>query len=192
MLQQLCERLSRYKPPASPVDAAVLIALTREPVPRVLLTKRAGHMNSHAGEVAFPGGKCDAADLSVVATALREAHEEVGLLPRDVKIIGELGVFTSRLGLKVKPIVGLLDTLPELTGNPEEVDSIFTVQLDFFLQQPPSYDHKIKFMGMNVAVPSFNYQGYVIWGLTGYMIVELLRRVYDAEIDWRWPNPLKK
>ena len=52
--------------------------------------------------------------------------------------------------------------------------------LDFFLQQPPSYDHKIKFMGMNVAVPSFNYQGYVIWGLTGYMIVELLRRVFRA------------
>ena len=192
MLQQLCERLSRYKPPVSPVDAAVLIALTREPIPRVILTQRAGHMNSHAGEVAFPGGKCDAADLSVVATALREAHEEVGLLPRDVKIIGELGVFTSRVGLKVKPIVGLLETLPELTGNPDEIDSIFTVPLDFFLQHPPSYDHKIKFMGMNVAVPSFNYEGYVIWGLTGFMIVELLRRVYDAEIDWRWPNPLKK
>ncbi len=191
MLQPLLDRLARYQPPASPVDAAVLIALTREEVPRMILTRRAGHLNSHAGEVAFPGGKCDATDASVVATALREAEEEIGLAPDKVQVIGQLGVFTSRVGLKVRPVVGLLEELPPLTPSPDEIESIFMVPLDLFLTQPPSYDHKIKFMGLKVTVPSYHYQDYMIWGLTGFMIVELMRLAYDAKIDWRWPNPLK-
>ena len=64
--------------------------------------------------------------------------------------------------------------------------------LDVFLHQKPSYDHKVKYMGVNIAVPSFKHEGYVIWGLTGYMIVEFMRQVYDADIEWRWPNPLKR
>ena len=157
----------------------------------MILTRRAGHLNSHAGEVAFPGGKCDATDASVVATALREAEEEIGLAPDKVQVIGQLGVFTSRVGLKVRPVVGLLEELPPLTPSPDEIESIFTVPLDLFLTQPPSYDHKIKFMGLKVTVPSYHYQDYMIWGLTGFMIVELMRLAYDAKIDWRWPNPLK-
>jgi 8-oxo-dGTP pyrophosphatase MutT (NUDIX family) len=192
MLQQLLVRIPNYKAPSGKVDAAVLMALTREDIPQLILTRRAGHLNSHAGEVAFPGGKCDATDASVVATALREAHEEIALDPECVEVVGELGVFTSRIGLKVKPIIGLLAEMPYLKASPDEIESIFTVPLDLFLHQKPTYDHKIKYMGITIPVPSFNYEGYVIWGLTGYMIVEFMRQVYDADIDWRWPNPLKK
>jgi 8-oxo-dGTP pyrophosphatase MutT (NUDIX family) len=192
MLQKLLVRLPEYQAPVAKVDAAVLMALTREDVPRLILTRRAQHMNSHAGEVAFPGGKCDSSDASIIATALREAHEEIALEPSRVQIVGELGIFTSRIGMKVKPIVGLLDEMPTLQANPDEIESIFTVPLDVFLNQKPSYDHKVKYMGVNIAVPSFNHEGYVIWGLTGYMIVEFMRQVYDADIEWRWPNPLKK
>ena len=192
MLQKLLVRLPEYQAPVAKVDAAVLMALTREDVPRLILTRRAQHMNSHAGEVAFPGGKCDSSDASIIATALREAHEEIALEPSRVQIVGELGIFTSRIGMKVKPIVGLLDEMPTLQANPDEIESIFTVPLDVFLNQKPSYDHKVKYMGVNIAVPSFNHEGYVIWGLTGYMIVEFMRQVYDADIEWRWPNPLKR
>ena len=192
MLEKLLIRLPEYQAPVAKVDAAVLMALTREDVPRLILTRRAQHMNSHAGEVAFPGGKCDSSDASIVATALREAHEEIALEPSRVQIVGELGVFTSRIGMKVKPIIGLLDEMPMLQANPDEIESIFTVPLDVFLNQKPSYDHKVKYMGVNIAVPSFKHEGYVIWGLTGYMIVEFMRQVYDADIEWRWPNPLKK
>ncbi len=192
MLQKLLVRLPEYQAPTGKVDAAVLMALTREDVPRLILTQRAHHMNSHAGEVAFPGGRCDSSDASIVATALREAHEEIALDPRRVQIVGELGVFTSRIGMKVKPIIGLLDELPELHANPDEIDSIFTVPLDVFLTQKPSYDHKVKYLGVNIPVPSFKHEGYVIWGLTGFMIVEFMRQVYDADIEWRWPNPLKR
>jgi len=192
MLQKLLVRIPEYQAPVAKVDAAVLMALTREDVPRLILTRRAQHMNSHAGEVAFPGGKCDSSDASIIATALREAHEEIALEPSRVQIVGELGIFTSRIGMKVKPIVGLLDEMPTLQANPDEIESIFTVPLDVFLNQKPSYDHKVKYMGVNIAVPSFNHEGYVIWGLTGYMIVEFMRQVYDADIEWRWPNPLKR
>ncbi len=192
MLEKLLIRLPEYQAPVAKVDAAVLMALTREDVPRLILTRRAQHMNSHAGEVAFPGGKCDSSDASIIATALREAHEEIALEPSRVQIVGELGIFTSRIGMKVKPIVGLLDEMPTLQANPDEIESIFTVPLDVFLHQKPSYDHKVKYMGVNIAVPSFKHEGYVIWGLTGYMIVEFMRQVYDADIEWRWPNPLKR
>ena len=192
MLEKLLIRLPEYQAPVAKVDAAVLMALTREDVPRLILTRRAQHMNSHAGEVAFPGGKCDSSDASIIATALREAHEEIALEPSRVQIVGELGIFTSRIGMKVKPIIGLLDEMPTLQANPDEIESIFTVPLDVFLNQKPSYDHKVKYMGVNIAVPSFKHEGYVIWGLTGYMIVEFMRQVYDADIEWRWPNPLKR
>ena len=191
MLQQLLTRLPNDNR-TQKADAAVLMAFTREEIPQLILTKRALHLKSHAGEVAFPGGKRDDTDSSLIYTALREAQEEIALNPQDVQIVGELGLFTSKIGIKVKPIIGLLDALPQLTPSPDEIDSIFTVPLDVFLQQKPNYQHKVKYMGISVPVPSFNYQGYVIWGLTGFMIVEFMRRVYDADIDWRWPNPLKR
>ena len=191
MLQQLLQRLPNDSAQHK-ADAAVLMAMTREDIPRLILTQRAAHLKSHAGEVAFPGGKRDKTDSSLIYTALREAQEEIALNPQDVEVVGELGIFTSRVGIKVKPIIGLLDDIPHLTPSPDEIDSIFTVPLDVFLQQKPNYQHKIKYMGLSIPVPSFNYQGYVIWGLTGFMIVELMRRVYDADIDWRWPNPLKR
>lgn len=191
MLQQLLQRLPNDSTQHK-ADAAVLMAMTREDIPRLILTQRAAHLKSHAGEVAFPGGKCDKTDSSLIYTALREAQEEIALNPQDVEVVGELGIFTSRVGIKVKPIIGLLEDIPHLTPSPDEIDSIFTVPLDVFLEQKPNYQHKIKYMGLSIPVPSFNYQGYVIWGLTGFMIVELMRRVYDADIDWRWPNPLKR
>lgn len=191
MLQQLLQRLPNDSAQHK-ADAAVLMAMTREDIPRLILTQRAAHLKSHAGEVAFPGGKRDKTDSSLIYTALREAQEEIALNPQDVEVVGELGIFTSRVGIKVKPIIGLLDDIPHLTPSPDEIDSIFTVPLEVFLQQKPNYQHKIKYMGLSIPVPSFNYQGYVIWGLTGFMIVEFMRCVYDADIDWRWPNPLKR
>ena len=191
MLQQLLQRLPNDSAQHK-ADAAVLMAMTREDIPRLILTQRAAHLKSHAGEVAFPGGKRDKTDSTLIYTALREAQEEIALNPQDVEVVGELGIFTSRVGIKVKPIIGLLDDIPHLTPSPDEIDSIFTVPLEVFLQQKPNYQHKIKYMGLSIPVPSFNHEGYVIWGLTGFMIVEFMRQVYDADIDWRWPNPLKR
>ncbi|MCD6059894.1 MAG: mismatch repair protein MutT [Moraxellaceae bacterium] len=187
LLPRLRDRLRDYRPSPDRIDAAVLIPVTDAPVPELILTRRASHMTSHAGEVAFPGGKCDPEDTSIIATALRESREEIGLAEHSVEIIGELDAFTSRLGLRVQPIVGMVPDDAPLVLNPDEIESVFRVPLAFFLTEAPAYTHRVRFMGQDITVPSFNFSDYVIWGLTAAMIVDLVHRVYDHQIDFRWP-----
>jgi 8-oxo-dGTP pyrophosphatase MutT (NUDIX family) len=190
LLPRLRDRLSHYRPDPGRVDAAVLVAVTDAPAPELILTRRASHMNSHAGEVAFPGGKRDASDKSIDATALRESREEIGLAEHLVEIIGRQDTFVSRVGLRVQPIVGVVPPDVRLEPNPDEIESIFRVPLEFFLTEKPSYTHRFRFMGQDVTVPSFNFGDYVIWGLTAFMIVDLMRRAYDHEIEFNWPAPV--
>lgn len=190
LLPRLRDRLRSYRPDPGRVDAAVLMPVTDAPVPELILTRRASHMNSHAGEVAFPGGKRDPDDRSVIATALRESREEIGLDEGLVEIVGSLDTFTSRVGLRVQPIIGMVPAELQLLPNPDEIESIFRVPLGFFLTEKPVYTHRFRFMGQDVTVPSFNYGDYVIWGLTAFMIVDLIGRVYDHRVDFTWPAPV--
>jgi 8-oxo-dGTP pyrophosphatase MutT (NUDIX family) len=188
IIPRLRDRLRDYHPSPDRVDAAVLIPVTDETVPHIILTRRASHMSSHAGEVAFPGGKRDATDASIIATALRESREEIGLPEGRVEVIGKLDVFVSKVGLHVQPIIGMVKADEMLVPNPEEIESIFRVPVEFFLTEPVSYTHRFRFMGQEVTVPSFNYGDYVIWGLTAFMIVDLMKRAYDHEIEFKWPS----
>lgn len=190
LLPRLRQYLSHYRPDPGRVDAAVLVAVTDAPAPELILTRRASHMTSHAGEVAFPGGKRDATDKSVIATALRESFEEIGLAQDQVEVIGCQDTFTSRVGLRVQPIIGVVPPGLPLVPNPDEIESIFHVPVEFFLTEKPAYTHRFRFMGQDVTVPSFNYGDYVIWGLTAFMIVDLVQRVYDHKIDFEWPAPV--
>lgn len=192
LLPQLEARLRDYHPQPDRVDAAVLMPVTDENDPRLILTRRASHMSSHAGEVAFPGGKRDSSDASIIATALRESREEVGLPEDRVQVLGQLDVFTSRVGLRVQPFVGKVAPDIPLIPNPDEIESIFHVPLDFFLTEKPAYTHKIHYLGHELTVPSFNYGDYVIWGLTAFMIVDMMNRVYDANIEFIWPASVVK
>lgn len=190
LLNQLQDRLLHYRPEPDRLDAAVLVPVTDELEPRLILTRRSSHLNSHAGQVAFPGGKRDSTDASIIATALRESREEIGLPEKEVAVLGQLDVFTSLMGLRVQPIVGKVPGDIPLTPNPDEIESIFRVPLDFFLNEKPAFNHKISYFGQDVFVPSFNYGDYVIWGLTAYMIVDMMNRVYDAGIDFQQPSGL--
>ena len=192
MLLQLEHYLRDYRPEPEAVDAGVLMAVTAEAMPQLILTRRAGHLSSHAGEVAFPGGKRDEEDSSIIATALRESWEEIGLPESAVQVIGQLDVFTSKAGLRVQPIIGKVPADIVLRASPEEIESIFRVPLDFFLTEKPVFTYKFEFMGHEVTVPSFNYGDYVIWGLTAFMIVDLMNRVYDANIEFPWPASMVK
>ena len=190
IIPQLRDRLRYYRPSPDRVDAAVLVPVTDEATPHIILTRRASHMSSHAGEVAFPGGKCDSTDASIIATALRESREEIGMPEESVEVIGELDAFTSKVGLRVQPIIGMVPSDLILLPNPGEIESIFRVPVEFFLTEKVSYTHRFRFMGNEVTVPSFNYGDYVIWGLTAFMIVDLIKRAYDHEVDFQWPTSI--
>lgn len=170
-------------------EAGVLVALTDNPHhPEIILTQRAAQMNSHAGEVALPGGKRDPEDTDLLATALREAEEEVSLPPHSVRVIGPLSQVVSKHGFLVSPYLGVIPEQTTLSPNPDELDGLFRVPLRFFLEDRRHHTDRLSYKGKDIYVPSYRYDGYVIWGLTAYVIVELLNQGLGADIPLR-PRP---
>ncbi len=186
MLKQIQKRLQSCQPRtlnARLPEAAVLIPLTDDAEPELIFTRRAAHMNSHSGEVAFPGGKCESSDQSLVQTALRESYEEMALPLERVTVIGRGGAVVSRFGLKVTPVVGVIAADTPLTANTAELDRIFSVPLRYFLEEKNLTFHRVNRGGQTVQLPSFHYGGYVIWGLTAVILVEFLNITLDAGIE---------
>lgn len=160
-------------------EAGVLVAITDEPNPHLLLTQRSKNLSSHKGEVAFPGGKRDAEDGSIIITALREAEEEVALPPSHVEIVGELDQVVSLFGYLVTPVLGIIQPEQHFVANEDELSAIFTVPLEHFTKPPIGY-----FKRGNIRIPNFEYQGFHIWGLTAMMIAEMMNRCWDCDIDF--------
>ena len=140
MIEEIRRRLKNYKPDTDEAHSARQKAAVLVPViqntsgPGLLLTERSTNLGSHAGEVAFPGGKEDEADDSLTATALRETEEEVGLGGHQVELIGELRPFVSKFGLLVTPYVGLVRPGITYRANPDEIASIFEVPIAWILE----------------------------------------------------------
>lgn len=121
--------------------ASVLIAMVRRPDElHVLLTQRTAHLRSHAGQIAFPGGRRDVSDESAVATALREAAEEVGLLADRIEVLGTLPDYLTGTGFKVTPVVALVSPPFELALQVDEVEEAFEVPLSFLMN--PRYHQR--------------------------------------------------
>lgn len=195
MLEQLETRLNQHSPWQLSSDlkpraeAGVICLLTDEAEPQVILTQRGGGLSTHAGEVAFPGGKRDPEDDSLFATALREAHEEVGVEPDQVKLLGELSQIYSLHKLAVTPFVGVVSPDVELRPNPGEIAAIFKTPLKFLLEIDNARMDKFAMVdGRTRFVPSWQYQQYEIWGLTAWVLAELLNVGLDAGIPTR-PRP---
>ena len=154
--------------------AAVLVPLVDRPQGfSIQLTQRTAHLKSHAGQIAFPGGRIDDADADEVAAALREAEEEIGLDRTYVEPVGRLDRYVTRTGFTVTPVVALVEPGFTLTLNPNEVDDAFEVPLDFILdpgnRQTESYD----FQGVTRYFYVFRYDQRNIWGATAGMLVNL-------------------
>lgn len=164
-------------------QAAVLLALTREPEPHIILTKRAEHLKNHRGEVALPGGMIDPEDESVFATALRESQEEIALRPELVEILGHLDPMVTRFGVKVTPVLGLVSPDVQLEANPDELDSVFRVPLSFFLRDERLRTDRGTVNGHSVAVPCWEWEGYQIWGVTAIILVNFMNRVLGKNIS---------
>jgi 8-oxo-dGTP pyrophosphatase MutT (NUDIX family) len=164
--------------------AAVLvpIVLTAEGA-RIVYTLRTGDLRDHAGQVSFPGGSPEPQDGSLLATALREAEEEVDLEPDLVEVVGALeDMYIPPSRFLVRPFVGLLGEEAELALEPEEVESIFSVSLEE-LMSPQAFNKVVwERDGRPYEVPVFAVGGHEIWGATAAMTAGLLARLgWEAE-----------
>lgn len=159
--------------------AAVLLGLVMRQEPMVLLTRRANHMSTHSGQVAFPGGKVDPQDTDVRHTALREAHEEVGLHPSRVQVLGELPTYTTGSAFVVTPVVALIDPEFQATPNPSEVAQVFEVPLSFLMNPAHHRRHAHEAQGVRREWYSMPYiqgeQEHFIWGATAGMLRNFYR-----------------
>ena len=158
--------------------AAVLIPVIDRAEPAVLLTQRTTGLTSHAGQIAFPGGKLDPTDASPLAAALREAEEEVGLDRRFVHPIGYLDVYMTTLGFRIVPTLARVDPDSKLTLSPAEVHDAFEVPLRF-LMQPDNYQRRRReWRGMMRTTYAIPFGDRDIWGVTAGILRNLYERLY--------------
>jgi 8-oxo-dGTP pyrophosphatase MutT (NUDIX family) len=158
--------------------AAVLIPVVARDEPTVLLTQRSAHLNEHAGQIAFPGGKIDATDASPVDAALREAWEEVGLAREYVEPIGYLDLYGTGFGFRILPTVARVKPGFNLRINAGEVDDAFEVPLSFLMDP---LNHKMgqkEFRGMQRSFYEMPYAERYIWGATAGILRALYERIY--------------
>jgi 8-oxo-dGTP pyrophosphatase MutT (NUDIX family) len=158
-------------------EAAVLIPITDRPDPGVILTQRPDWLRSHAGQVAFPGGKIDADDADAIAAALREAEEELAMPSEHVNVLGETDIYHTGSGYRIAPVVGIIPPDLPLIANPEEVSDWFEVPLSFLLA-PANLERKQGiWQGQNRLYYDMTWQGRRIWGVTAGIIANLARRI---------------
>jgi 8-oxo-dGTP pyrophosphatase MutT (NUDIX family) len=157
-------------------EAAVLIAVTDRDDPGLILTVRREHLRTHAGQIAFPGGRIEA-DEDSVAAALREAHEEVLLDPASVEVAGTLNPYRTVTGFVVIPVVGVIPPALQLTAHEHEVADLFEAPLRFVLDPANQHRRTTLFQGRERHYYEILWNGRRIWGATAAMIVNLSRRL---------------
>lgn len=161
--------------------AAVLVPFVQTPDGlQILLTRRTDRVEHHKGQISFPGGTTDPEDTDAVATALREAEEEIGLLSSDVEVVGFCDGLETPTGFSITPVVGILAHMPRLNVNAEEVEEIFTVPVEFFLDPKNETIGEREWKGERRNVYSYVFQEHNIWGATAWVIRTFLRRVSEV------------
>ncbi|MBK6961655.1 MAG: CoA pyrophosphatase [Gammaproteobacteria bacterium] len=191
ILAQIAARLRAYPPvPVQPEpgqrEAAVLLALTRAREPEVVFIKRAEHLNSHRGQVAFPGGMWEASDASLLDTALRESEEEVALPRHQVEVIARLPRRTTRTGTPVTPYLGVVPGDVPLRHDPSELDAVFRVPLGYLLQQRHLVSSEFELLDGCYEMPCYHYGDYRIWGFTLNVLIHFLNTALDARLGFAY------
>ncbi|MGJ4891632.1 CoA pyrophosphatase [Bradyrhizobium sp. HKCCYLR20261] len=171
---RMLEIISREQPIR---PAAVLIPVVDHPEPTVLLTQRSPNLSSHAGQIAFPGGKIDVTDASPLDAALREAEEEVGLDRSFVDPIGYLDVYGTAFGFRILPTVARVRPGFSLRINEGEVDDAFEVPLAFLMDPANHQLHSKEFRGMERSYYAMPFAERYIWGATAGILRVLYERI---------------
>ncbi len=161
------------------MEAAVLIAITDRPEPGVILTVRREHLRTHAGQIAFPGGRVDSGEERISA-ALREAYEEVLLDPSAVEVVGQLDAYRTVTGYVVTPVLGVIGPDLPLEPHEHEVAEVFEAPLGFVIDPANHHRRTAMLDGRERHYYEILWNGRRIWGATAAMIVNLSRR-----LQWR-------
>ena len=158
--------------------AAVLIPIVDHAEPTVLLTQRAAHLNDHAGQISFPGGKIDATDATPLDAALREAEEEIGLAREFIDPIGYLDLYATGFGFRILPTLARIKPGFELRINETEVDDAFEVPLAFLMNPANHQLHAKEFRGIERHYYAMPFAERYIWGATAGILRVLYERIY--------------
>ena len=162
-------------------DAAVLLLVVDHPGERtVVFTQRTAHLADHAGQVSFPGGRTHAEDLTPERTALREAHEEIGLEPARVEVLGRLPEYRTGTGFSVTPIVGWTQPPMAYAPDPDEVAEVFEVPLAFLMDAANHRYESAYFRGRIRHYWAIPHGDRFIWGATAAMLVTFHRLLKGA------------
>ncbi len=170
------------RPNRALASAAVLTPLVqREDGVRVILTRRADHLPKHAGQISFPGGREEPSDRSLAQTALREAHEEIGLAPDQVELMGAFDDYETVTGYRIRPFVGFVDPAFAPSPDPNEVADVFETPFDFLMDPANHQRHWREWNGARRYFYAIPYQHHYIWGATAGMLLALHARLFPKE-----------
>jgi 8-oxo-dGTP pyrophosphatase MutT (NUDIX family) len=159
-------------------EAAVLVPIVNRPGRlQVLLTQRTAHLDDHAGQISFPGGRVEAGDASREETALRETEEETGLARSAVALLGRLPEYEIPSGFRIAPVVGWVEPPFTLKPDPFEVAAVFEAPLDYFLDTANYQRRQFHFRGRHRHYMAVPYEGRYIWGATAGMLYSLARQL---------------
>ncbi len=188
--ESIAEGLARPAPTPAPNDlhaitlgegarvteAAVLVPLVNRPDGvRLLLTQRTAHLDDHAGQISFPGGRVEADDASREGTALRETEEEIGLPRAFVAVLGRLPNYEIPSGFRITPVVGWIEPPFALKPDPFEVAGVFEAPLEHFLDAARYQRREYRFRGRHRHYLAIPFEGRYIWGATAGMLYDLCR-----------------
>jgi 8-oxo-dGTP pyrophosphatase MutT (NUDIX family) len=160
-------------------ECAVLVpVIMRRPQATILLTRRTAHLKSHAGQIAFPGGKVEPEDRTPVETALREAWEEISLDARLVRPLSLLDAHRTGTGFRILPVLALVDASYRAVPNPSEVDDVFEIPLAFLMSAENHERHYAEWKGQRRLFYAMTYGDRFVWGATAAILRTLYERLY--------------
>ena len=160
-------------------EAAVLIGVSdSDDGAKVLLTMRTANLRSHAGQVAFPGGRIDHDDSSAADAAVRECMEETGIASRHVEVVGQLAPYVSGSGYRIHPVLAVISGNPAMQANPDEVDAIFHVPLAHLVDPSNHRRESRVWNGVERHFFTIPYEPWHIWGVTAGIIRAMSERLY--------------